>query len=88
MELGGHAHTVWRARHNPFYDQLLLSCSSDATVGLWYAPSVSSAAAAARPGGGGAGPASPVITGKAPGDGRAKSFADHEESVYGANGCP
>lgn len=83
MELSGHAHTVWRARHNPFYDQLLLSCSSDATVGLWYTPSVAAAAAAARPGAG-AGPASPVSSGKPRGDGRVKSFADHEESVYGA----
>ena len=83
MELSGHAHAVWRARCNPFYDQLLLSCSSDATVGLWYTPSVAAAAAGGRPGAG-AGPASPVPSGKPPGDGRVKSFADHEESVYGA----
>ena len=83
MELSGHAHAVWRARHNPFHDQLLLSCSSDATVGLWYTPSVTAAAAAGRPG---AGPASPVpSSGKPPGDGRVKSFTDHEESVYGAD---
>lgn len=85
LELSGHAHTVWRARFNPFHDQLLLSCSSDATVGLWYTPSV---AAAAGMSGAGAGPASPVPGGKPPGDGRVKSFTDHEESVYGAcRGC-
>ena len=88
MELSGHAHTVWRTRFNPFHDQLLLSCSSDATVGLWYTPLVAAAAAAAGRSGAGAGPASPVPSGKPPGDGRVKSFTDHEESVYGAcSGC-
>lgn len=86
LELAGHAHTVWQARHNPFHDELLLSCSSDATVSLWYAPSVAGAAAAAA-GGGGAAPRGGG-RGKAPADGRAAVCEDHEESVYGAPSFP
>lgn len=88
LEMGGHAHTVWQARHNPFHDELLASCSSDASVSLWYAPSVVAAAAAAVPaassGGRSEGGAPRGEQGKTLADCRAAVCKDHEESVYGA----
>ena len=38
-----HSHWVWRTRYNPFHDQLILSSSTDSSVALWRASSVSSA---------------------------------------------
>ncbi|XP_042384341.1 WD repeat-containing protein DWA2-like isoform X2 [Zingiber officinale] len=36
-ELPGHAHWTWAVRHNPEYDELILSAGTDSTVNLWLA---------------------------------------------------
>ncbi|KAK1262162.1 WD repeat-containing protein DWA2 [Acorus gramineus] len=37
-ELPGHAHWTWAVRHNPEYDELILSAGTDSAVNLWLAP--------------------------------------------------
>ena len=41
--LEGHSHWVTGVAYNPFHDQLLLSCGSDAQTNLWRVSSISSA---------------------------------------------
>ena len=65
-EAGSHRHWVWQAKFSPVYDQLVLSCSSDAIVSLTCAPAL-----AAPPRG--------AVVGQ---DMASRSFDDHEESVY------
>ena len=36
IDLAAHDHWVWKVQHNPFHDNLLLSCSSDNTCSLWH----------------------------------------------------
>ncbi|PWZ52404.1 hypothetical protein Zm00014a_011440 [Zea mays] len=36
-DLPGHSHWTWAVRHNPAYDELLLSAGTDSTVNLWLA---------------------------------------------------
>ncbi|XP_074583923.1 WD repeat-containing protein DWA2-like [Curcuma longa] len=36
-ELPGHAHWTWAVRHNPEYDELILSAGTDSTINLWLA---------------------------------------------------
>src|SRR5688572_8243888 len=43
MTLKGHSHWISRVRFNPFHDQLLVTGSTDSSVFLWAADSVSSA---------------------------------------------
>jgi WD40 repeat protein len=38
LELSGHTHWVWNCCYSPFFDQLLLSSSTDTTVCMWYTP--------------------------------------------------
>ncbi len=40
VAVGGHSRWVWRARHNPLHDSLLLTSSADCTVGLHYLPGI------------------------------------------------
>lgn len=40
LELLGHSHWVWAAAYSPFHDQLLLTGSSDTTVGVWFVPAL------------------------------------------------
>jgi len=42
--LNGHSHWIYNIKFNPLHDELLLSCSADCLVNLWYIPSVSSKA--------------------------------------------
>jgi len=44
LELSSHSHWVWSAKHNPSYDQLLVSASSDTVVNLWDLTDISSVA--------------------------------------------
>jgi len=67
---------VWRVRHNPQHDALVLTASADTSVGLHYLPSVRAAAAA-----GDAVP--PPPPGRPPQNGKVHTIGDHEESVYG-----
>ena len=73
--LSGHSHWVTRAKFNPFHDQLVLSGSSDSTVGLWRAASISSAPLLELEG--------EDSDGKDVADGVIRRFDEHEDSVYG-----
>lgn len=84
LELGGHSHWVWRAKFNPSYDSLLLSASSDSLVNLWHTPVIagqgsSQGQRASR----GPSKAGPKGFGKEAYDGKACTYDDHEDSVYG-----
>ena len=37
LELAGHDHWLWSVKYNRFHDELVLSASSDHTLGLWNA---------------------------------------------------
>ena len=86
LELGGHSHWVWQAKFNPCHDSLLLSASSDSMVNLWHTPLV---AGESSRGQGGARGVQSVAGAQSKGfgkealDGKACSFDDHEDSVYG-----
>jgi WD40 repeat protein len=43
LSKGGHSHFITKVRYNPFHDQLVLSSSTDGSVCLWRAASISSA---------------------------------------------
>ena len=73
--LSGHSHWVTRAKFNPFHDQLVLSGSSDSTVGLWRAASISSAPLIELEG--------EESDDKDVADGIIRRFDEHEDSVYG-----
>lgn len=75
FETSTHRHWVWQAKFNPMYDQLVLSCSSDSLVGLMYAPGLLAS------GGEGLSSRASLSSGA---EVTAKTFDDHEESVYGA----
>jgi len=76
LTLGGHSRWVWRVRHNPVHDSLLLTSAADCAVGLHYLPGIRAAAQHKRP-------VAPPPPGKPPPDGRVHSIGDHEEAVYG-----
>lgn len=86
LELGGHSHWVWQAKFNPCHDSLLLSASSDSMVNLWHTPLVAGESSRGQVGSRGvqslAGGQSKGF-GKEALDGKACSFDDHEDSVYG-----
>ncbi|URD81556.1 WD domain, G-beta repeat, partial [Musa troglodytarum] len=72
-ELPGHAHWTWAVRHNPEYDELILSAGTDSTVNLWLAH---------PPGANDSMSESPVDSPK-PKDSLLNSYTDYEDSVYG-----
>jgi len=86
LELGGHSHWIWQAKFNLHHDSLLLSASSDALVNLWHTPVTAGESSRGQVGSrglqGGAGGQSKGF-GKEAHDGKACSYDDHEDSVYG-----
>lgn len=72
-ELPGHAHWTWAVRHNPAYEDLILSAGTDSTVNLWCASfwetDSSTNGAADSP----TRPTEPLLN----------SYNDYEDSVYG-----
>ena len=79
-----HAHWVWQARYNPHNDALLLTCSSDGTVGLWHTPSLAlGSSSSPSPASSAAVTPRSVLGRDGGGDGKVQSFEDHEDSVYG-----
>lgn len=86
LELGGHSHWIWQAKFNPDHDSLLLSASSDSLVNLWHTPVTAGESSRGQVGSrglqGGAGGQSKGF-GKEAHDGKACSYDDHEDSVYG-----
>lgn len=77
VTVGGHTRWVWRVRHNPVHDSLVITSSADCAVGLHYLPGVRAAAAQGRP-------VMAAPAGRAPQNGRVHTADDHEEAVYGA----
>ena len=84
LELGGHSHWVWQAKYNPHHDSLLLSASSDSLVNLWHTPTTAGASNL-RGQGTSKGPSQTGQKGfgKEAHDGKACTYDDHEDSVYG-----
>lgn len=78
-----HAHWVWQVRYSPFNDALLLSCSSDGTVGLWHTPSLAVGSSSAATPATSAATTPRSVLGRDGGDGKVQSYEDHEDSVYG-----
>lgn len=88
LELGGHSHWIWQAKYNPHHDSLLLSASSDSLVNLWHTP-LTAEESSGRGSGGSRGPQTGGVSlakgfGKDVHDGKACTYDDHEDSVYGA----
>lgn len=77
LELGGHSHWIWKTRYNSFYDQLLVSSSSDSLINLWHTPGLASLASDST--------AEKPINRQARSelDGKVHTYDEHEESVYG-----
>lgn len=87
LELGGHSHWIWQAKYNPHHDSLLLSASSDSLVNLWHTP-LTAEESSGRGSGGSRGPQTGGVSlakgfGKDVHDGKACTYDDHEDSVYG-----
>ncbi|XP_072996790.1 WD repeat-containing protein DWA2-like [Typha latifolia] len=72
-ELPGHVHWTWAVRHNPEYDELILSGGTDSTVNLW---SVTIS-------GDNSTPESPVDSPRRQADPLLNSYTDYEDSIYG-----
>ncbi|CAO2170039.1 unnamed protein product [Urochloa humidicola] len=70
-DLPGHSHWTWTVRHNPEYDEMLLSAGTDSTVNLWLAQ-VSNDSVPDSPG-------SP----KRQEEPLLNSYTDYEDSIYG-----
>jgi len=79
----GHQHWVTKARYNPFHDQLVISSSTDGTVCLWRAASVSSAPLLDMESDDEDQAAQHPETRKQQQDALVKSFDDNLDSVYG-----
>lgn len=77
VTVSGHTRWVWRVRHNPVHDSLVITSSADCAVGLHYLPGVRAAAAQGRAVNAG-------TMGRASHNGRVHTADDHEEAVYGA----
>ncbi|RWR90594.1 WD repeat-containing protein DWA2 [Cinnamomum micranthum f. kanehirae] len=73
-ELPGHAHWTWAVRHNPEYDQLILSAGTDSAVNLWSSSAVISDDSITE-----SSPDSPTRQI----DPLVCSYSDYEDSVYG-----
>lgn len=74
LALQGHSHWVWTVNYNQLHDQLVLSTSSDCSVRLWNAQSVSSSPSSDNGMEGGETPNRLLET-----------LAHHEDSVYAAS---
>ena len=88
LELGGHSHWVWQAKFNPHHDSLLLSASSDSLVNLWHTPIIagesrSKGQASSK----GVQQTGSKGFGKDAHDGKACTYDDHDDSVYGMHSC-
>ena len=88
LELGGHSHWVWQAKYNPHHDSLLLSASSDSLVNLWHTPITAGGSSIRGQGASKGGVGVSSQTGqkgfaKETQDGKACTYDDHEDSVYG-----
>uniref|UniRef100_A0A1D1YTR0 WD repeat-containing protein DWA2 n=1 Tax=Anthurium amnicola TaxID=1678845 RepID=A0A1D1YTR0_9ARAE len=73
-ELPGHAHWTWAIRHNPQYDQLILSAGTDSAVNLWLASTSGSDDSITE---------SFVDSPTRQMDPLLTSYTDYEDSVYG-----
>ncbi|XP_077246802.1 WD repeat-containing protein DWA2-like [Tasmannia lanceolata] len=73
-ELPGHAHWTWAVRHNPEYDELILSAGTDSAVNLWLASAATIDDFT---------PESPVERHTRHADPLLNSYSDYEDSVYG-----
>ena len=82
LTLQGHSHWVWGACYNPSHDQLLLSASSDHTVRLWGASSISSEPLAANDDDESSSDSSPIPREVEQNDGGLECFGSHMDSVY------
>lgn len=77
VTVGGHTRWVWRVRHNPVHDSLVITSSADCAVGLHHLPGVRAAANQGRA-------VAAATAGRGPQNGRVHTADDHEEAVYGA----
>ncbi|CAD6265028.1 unnamed protein product [Miscanthus lutarioriparius] len=72
-DLPGHSHWTWAVRHNPEYDELLLSAGTDSTVNLWLAKVSSDDSESDSPSGSPNRQEEPLLN----------SYTDYEDSIYG-----
>ncbi|KAM0925242.1 hypothetical protein ACQ4PT_004346 [Festuca glaucescens] len=72
-DLPGHSHWTWAARHNPEYDELILSAGTDSAVNLWLA----------KVGTDESGPESPSGSPNSQEEPLLNSYTDYEDSIYG-----
>ncbi|OAY82971.1 WD repeat-containing protein DWA2-like [Ananas comosus] len=72
-ELPRHMHWTWAVRHNPEYDNLILSAGTDSTVNLWSVKIASDDST----------PESPVDSSRRLTDPLLNSYTDYEDSIYG-----
>uniref|UniRef100_A0A383VHU4 EIPR1-like beta-propeller domain-containing protein n=1 Tax=Tetradesmus obliquus TaxID=3088 RepID=A0A383VHU4_TETOB len=82
QEMSGHSHWVWGVAYSPFHEQLLLSSSTDTTVNVWYAPALAKLKgpeAKQQP----MGVKSSSQSSLRDADGKAHTYDEHEDSVYG-----
>ncbi|ONK79847.1 uncharacterized protein A4U43_C01F10770 [Asparagus officinalis] len=73
-EFPGHTHWTWAVRHNPEYDQLILSAGTDSAVNLWLAASTGNQDARNE---------GLVDSSTSQMDPLLSSYSDYEDSVYG-----
>ncbi|XP_042425340.1 WD repeat-containing protein DWA2-like isoform X1 [Zingiber officinale] len=73
-ELPGHAHWTWAVRHNPEYEDLILSAGTDSTINLW---------SIRLPGNEGSSSESLFDSPTTLKDSLINSYTDYEDSVYG-----
>ncbi|XP_062194995.1 WD repeat-containing protein DWA2-like [Phragmites australis] len=71
--LPGHSHWTWAVRHNPEYDELILSAGTDSTVNLWLAKVGSDDSGSESPSGSPKRQEEPLLN----------SYTDYEDSIYG-----
>uniref|UniRef100_A0ACD6AIH4 Uncharacterized protein n=2 Tax=Avena sativa TaxID=4498 RepID=A0ACD6AIH4_AVESA len=72
-DLPGHSHWTWAARHNPEYDELILSAGTDSAVNLWLAEVRTDDSRPESPSGSLNRQEEPLL----------HSYTDYEDSIYG-----
>ncbi|KAM0883282.1 hypothetical protein ACQ4PT_031709 [Festuca glaucescens] len=72
-DLPGHSHWTWAARHNPEYDELILSAGTDSAVNLWLAKVGTDESGLESPSGSPNSQEEPLLN----------SYTDYEDSIYG-----
>uniref|UniRef100_A0ACD5Y8A1 Uncharacterized protein n=2 Tax=Avena sativa TaxID=4498 RepID=A0ACD5Y8A1_AVESA len=72
-DLPGHSHWTWAARHNPEYDELILSAGTDSAVNLWLAEVGTDDSRPESPSGSRSRQEEPLL----------HSYTDYEDSIYG-----